>query len=291
MNSSRVPFVTPMQWNMETSVKSRAAATTVPKESPLYQAAGFVETVGGSSVAYALSSNPTPQSLSIFRILGTGVTAYEAEQMRGAVCTQLSFSGGDSELMLKAGGVGIGKYHQATRAASPSQMAAALRWFSPTRGTKPLGYYQVESEIIRITAMNYSTFTATIARAQLSSTGAAYGARSSASTSPRASTCCPARRALEVPAGHEDGPLRQLSLSLVAKREDVALLGKATQRPSLATTIVCGTAAGVSSPSACPRASSRPSRCRDSANDVSSIRAPRCGCATARAATTWFPSR
>ena len=100
--------------------------------------------------------------------------------MRGAVCTQLSFSGGDSELMLKAGGKGIGKYHQgySSSITLADGSGTSLVFANAEEGYRfSLGYYQVESEIIRITAMNYSTFTATIARAQLSSTGAAHSTK------------------------------------------------------------------------------------------------------------------
>lgn len=170
----------PIPWSIESSVKSRATNATVPAEAPLYKAAGMTEAVGGSSVTYTLAGAPDVYGLSLYRIFGKSPYSYEAEQLRGGVAKTLSWSGGDAELMLKASGEAISKSHLGYSASITlaDGSGTSLVFADAEEGYRfGLGFYQCQSEVIKITAMNYSTFTATIARAQLSTTGAAHSAQ------------------------------------------------------------------------------------------------------------------
>jgi hypothetical protein len=78
--------VAPIPFDVTTSVKSRTAIDTVPKESPLYKAAGLTETVNSStSVVYSIVSAPTVSSLSLYSALGAAPIM--AEQGKGGVAT------------------------------------------------------------------------------------------------------------------------------------------------------------------------------------------------------------
>ncbi len=176
--------VKPGAWSIESSVKSRAAVDTVPRESALYRAAGMTQTVsGGASVAYTLPGAPIETansfaSLSLCRLFGKSPYVYEAEQMRGGVVKTLAWSGGDTELILKASGDWADKYilGYSSSITLADGSVTTLTFASAEEAYRfGLGYYQVESEVIRITARPTST-TATITRAQLTTTGAAHTA-------------------------------------------------------------------------------------------------------------------
>lgn len=174
--------VKPIPFSLHSSVKTRAGATTVPIEDAIYRAAGLIKTVGGSSVAYTPDATPLATSngflgLSVYRAFGTAPYSYEAEQLRGGVIKSLNFSGGDKELELKAAGEAIGKYHLGFATLTVNNSVTSFTFADVEEGYRfGIGWYQCESEIIKITAMDYTTFTATIARAQLGSSAASHAA-------------------------------------------------------------------------------------------------------------------
>ncbi len=301
----------PIPFSLETSVKSRAAADTVPKESDIYEAAGFTETVNSStSVVYTTTATPTPNTLAIRSVLGTGTAANEAEQGRGGVVKQLAFSGGDTELMLKVSGAFAGKYWlgQSTgTVANGSDLTIAL-------GTAAhayrfgVGYYQIESEIVYVSAVNYSTGDLTVTRAQLSSSGAAHSAAAiypyipslTLAGSPiseanvtvtldgTATRCTKFDLTIDTGIDHlpaESGSSyvqgakatrmnAKLNVEMVLTREQVAWIGKANQRKAIAVTIACGTGAGGIVTFSLPYCEVEPFNVPAPANDITLVRIP-----------------
>lgn len=270
--------VEPIEFSLETSIKKRAAATTVAKEAVLYRAGGLIETVGGSSVGYTLSLAPVVPSLSILRALGA--PALESELGRGGIVKSLEWSGGDAELLLKAAGAFVAK--RAAGSVASITLAdgsgTTLTVTSDEAYRLSLGYYLCESEILEVTAINYTSGELTLERAQLSSSGAAHAAKP-------LYPYCPALTATDDPISEADltvtldgdsyrctkfvvtlstgvdhlpaeagSKYRQglkvirceakASLSLVLKGEDLMLLGKCTQKKNVAAVITCGTGAG-----------------------------------------------
>lgn len=308
--------VKPIPFSIEASVKSRAAVDTVPQESALYRAGGLTQTVsGGVSVAYSLGATPKETAnsfagVSIYRALGKGVAVYEAEQLRGGVVKTISWSGGDKELTVKAAGEAIGKYHQGY--SSSITLAAAgtlsLVFANAEEGYRfGLGYYLVESEAIQITAMNYTTFTATIARGIFGTTAAAHAAKPLTPYIPTLTYLgSPISEGNTVTATLDSVALRAMafnidlttgmdmlpgesgskyvqdakvlrydlkgSIRLVLAREQVALLGKAKQRNTCALSVVqsTGTAGGIVTFSM-PYCEVVPLKVPDTTNDVAIV--------------------
>ncbi len=175
--------VKPIAWSLEYSMKSRATNATVPPDSGLLGAAGFAATTPGSnSVLYSLVGSPIPATnfagVSLYRIFGKSPYSYEAEQLRGGVVKTINWSGGDSELMVKVSGEAIGKYVLGYSASVTlvDGSGTTLTFANAEEAYRfGLGWYQIESEVIKITARPTST-TATIVRAELTTTGAAHTA-------------------------------------------------------------------------------------------------------------------
>ncbi len=306
--------VKPIPFSLETSVKARTANTTVPQESVIMKAAGLLETVGGSSVAYTPPASPVLSgafaSLSLYRFFGQSPYTLKAEQLRGGLIKTLEWSGGDKELMLKAAGEAIGRN---ALAYAPSITLAdaggtSLVFTDAEEGYRfGVGWYQVESEVIKITSMNYSTFTATIARAQLSTTGAAHAAKALRPYVPSMSypaAAIPmseqnvavtvdsvAMRAMaadvQLTTGMEMGPPEsgskytqapkvlkydlKASLKMMLHQEDTALEGKATQRKLCALTFAFGTGTGGIVTFSIPYAEIVPFKTPDTNNDVALV--------------------
>ena len=302
--------VAPIAFSATTSVKSRATATTVPKESDLYEAAGLIETVGGANVAYALTANPTPVGLSILKALGTGATCYAAEQGRGGCMQSLAWSGGDQELTLKVGGAFAGKYHlgyvdSVTFAAATGDPDAVSVEYAHRLA---LGYYQVESEVVLLTAINYATGALTTTRAQLATSGAAHAAKPMYPHVPTltlagspiseanftvtidgvAILATGFEVALETGLKHRPAEAGSKyvqglyatrynvkpTVKMLLHREDVALIGKATQRKNCAITIVAGTGAGSIVTFSMPQCEARFGALPDVQNDAVAISLP-----------------
>lgn len=273
--------VEPIAFSLEKSVKSRASATTVPEESPLLKAAGLVETVGGSDVAYSIASAPTLNSLALLSVLGAGSAAYFAEHGLGGVVKQLQFAGGDSELMLKASGAfaqkeWLGQSTGTLIDASDTTLALDTPAHAYRFG---LGYLQIGSEVVLVTAINYTTGILTVVRAQAGTTAAAH---TSATLYPYQPTFTPTgvspiseanctvtldgtatrctKFSIDITTGVDHRPGETGSkyiqgikivrievkptIEFVLTKELVDVIGKVNQRKSVALTIVCGTGAG-----------------------------------------------
>jgi hypothetical protein len=318
--------VAQMPWSLETSVKSRATVDTVPHEAVLYRAAGLSETVNGSSnVTYSIAPNPlndgfdtgggnSLQSMSLYRCLGVGSGAttsrYLAEQMRGCIAKTLSWSGGDKELTLKASGDAIGKYTLAySLSITFADGSATTITFGSAeeayRFAQGIGWYQIESEIVKITVTpTAGATTGTVARAQLASSGAAHAAKplvpylptlSAYTGSPISEVNCSVTLdsqtirfqsfTVEFTSGIELGPgetgskyiqtpivkrcSAKVTLKGLMRREDLALLGKASvQATPLALSIVCGTGTGSIATFSLPQCEVDAYKVPDNGNDV-----------------------
>lgn len=307
--------VKPIPFNIEASVKSRSAADTTPQESALYRAAGLTQTVtGATSVAYTLPATPIQTSnsfagLSMYRALGKGSYIYEAEQLRGGVVKTLDWSGGDKELMIKASGEAIGKYELGYSASVTlaDNSGTTLTFANAEEAYRfGFGWYLIESEVVKITARPTTT-TATIARAQLSTSAAAHAAQPMIPYLPTLTYAgSPVSEGGTVTVTLDGVTLRAMSfgitltsgmdllpgesgskyvqapkavrydlkanVKLVLAREQVSLLGKARDRNTCAVTIVqsTGTAGGINTFSM-PYTEVMPFKVPDTANDVAIV--------------------
>lgn len=284
--------VKPLPWNMVTSVKTRADADDVPVEHPLYAAAGLKRTINsGTSVVYSLVGAPVQSgdfsSLSIYRAIGVGTDStsnrYFAEQLRGGIVQEITFSGGDRELTTRFGGQAIGKYHLGfSNSITFSDGSGTTLTFGSAEEAYRFdrGWYQIESEVVKITSdMVAGDTSCTVSRAQLSTSGAAHAAKPlvpylptvAYTGSPIPETTCTVSidsqtirfTSFEISftSGLDMGPGEtgsvyvqtpivkrytvKVTLKGMMRREDVALLGKAKrQKTPCAVSIVCGTGAG-----------------------------------------------
>ena len=282
--------VAPIPFSIETSVKSRSAIDAAPRELPLYVAAGLY-TQGNASTSYTATATNDPVAstafagVSVRRAFGDRAAAsiYEAEQGRGGIIKTLDWSGGDKEVMLKASGVFMGKYHLGYAVSVTLANGSAT---SVDLGTSEaaqnfgLGYYLIESEVVNVTAVDVSTHLATIVRGALSTSAVAHSAKAmlpympapSVSGSPiseaTASSCVLDSVTLPVlswsvslTTGADASPGEtgskyftqpvfkrydsKVKLKLQLRREGVSLLGKATRKKSpLALSLSQGSAVG-----------------------------------------------
>jgi hypothetical protein len=271
--------VEPIPFSIDKPIMSRATAATAPEESPILKAAGLTETIG-ASVAYTIGTT-NPSSLWLLSVLGAGSLAQQGEHGLGGVVKQLQFSGGDSELMLKASGAvarknWLGQFVGTLVDASDLTLVADTAADIYRAGE---GYYQSGSEAVEVTATNFTGNSHTVARAIAGTVAAAHvgqafypynptpapvgvAAISEANctvTLDSIATRC-TKFSIDITTGVDHLPgetgskyaqglklIRtgvKVSLELVLTRELVALLGKANQRKSVALSIVCGTGAG-----------------------------------------------
>ena len=280
--------VAPAAFSLNASLKSRTAVDTVPHLAGLFEAAGLVTTVNGAT-SYVLSPSATPIESGDFvpvtlrRVLGSGDADRELETLAGCVVRQVSISGGDTEVMLGFQGVGRGpKYTQGGLDAVTLSdgVGTALTVTAAESYALAVGYYQCEAEIIFVSAVAYGSTSATIARAQLGSTGAAHAAKSFRPYIPAgiAFTGAPISEALttnvsvggvalratswnwtlqtgldllpgETGAKYSQGAKYgrydlAIAVNILAKGDDIRLLNRATQRALVAVSLSQGTAAG-----------------------------------------------
>lgn len=308
--------VKPMPFSFEASVKSRAAVDTDPQETAVYQAAGLSKaTSAGVSVTYSLPAEPivsTPfVGLTLYRLFGKSPYVRQAEMLRGGVVKTLSWSGGDKELTLKAGGDAIGKYvlGYAASVTLADGSGTTLTFNSVEEGLRfGIGWYQIESEIIKITTPStVSSAAATITRAQGGTTGAAHSAQPIRPYIPSLTYAgSPISEGATVTVTVDSQVLRAMSfdisltsgmdllpgesgskyiqgvsakrydvtasLKMVLHTEDVSMLGKALLRKAAAVTIVqsSGAAGGVVTFSL-PYCEIMPFKVPDTANDVAIV--------------------
>jgi len=116
--------------------------------------------------------------LSMQRFLGKGLAAYQSELLRGGVARSLKFEGGDKELMLTASGAGVGKRSLGMVTATFLDGSTTTMTLASTEDSFriDLGYYLIENEVVLVTAYTAGSATATATRAQLGTTGAAHAA-------------------------------------------------------------------------------------------------------------------
>lgn len=307
--------VDPIALEVVASVKSRADADDSPKELPLYRAAGLLQTInGGTNNIFTTPADPIGDTLafaglSLFRGFGPAIYRYEAEQLRGGVIRSLEWSGGDKEWMVKASGVGIGKYALGSVASvtlADGVGTTLTLTAEQSYGIGP-GYYQIENEIILVqgTQANIGDTARTIARAQLSSSGAAHSAKPmypympslTYVGSPISEANCTftldsvAMRALsavvtletgmdllpgETGSKHIQGPKSgrykwSVAIKSVLHREEAAWMGKVTKRKSMALSLVFGTGAGAVGTFSFPQGELRPFVVPDTNNDVAVV--------------------
>lgn len=180
--------VEPIQWTLDSSMKSRAAVDTAPHLLALFKAAGLTCTAN-AGVSYTMTPSQQPlesgdfAGVSLYRYEGTALACHFAEVLRGCVTKSLRFEGGGGELLAKMGGVGIGK------TTGTNQAGVLGRLDSVTLGTVGAtsititaeesyrvhpGYYLIESEIVLVTACTPGSTTVTITRGALGSTAATH---------------------------------------------------------------------------------------------------------------------
>lgn len=180
--------VQPIDWTLDASLKSRAAADTSPPLLALFKAAGLkVTTSAGVSVTLAPSPQPIESGdfagASLTRFEGSGLACHLAETLRGCVTRTLRLEGGGGELLAKLAGVGVGKSTASGQAAVQGRLdsitlanntATSLTISAEESYRLGLGYYLCESEIIQVTACTPGGTSATIVRGALASTAAAH---------------------------------------------------------------------------------------------------------------------
>lgn len=303
----RVP---PTDFSLVTSCKSRAAAGTAAVELPIYRAAGILETLGATAV-YTLPANPLSAAfagLSALRALGhpTNSDAHLAEQLRGGVIKSLMWRGGDSELLLTANGVAVEKRHFGSAdALSVIDGSTTTVNHTAAEGERlSVGWYKWESEIIYISAVGATS--STMARAQLSSSGAAHAsaplypyvpamsaltgvpiseATSTVTIDGTATRCTSFEVGLttgmdllpgETGSAYVQGAKAirydlTCKVGLVLKGNDVSLLGKVKSYDVVTLSLLQGTGAGSIATFSMPFAEVMPFAVPDTANDVAVV--------------------
>jgi hypothetical protein len=296
-------------WTLESAIMGRAAVDTVPIEDAFYRAGGLLRTVNsGTSVVYATQGNPALLGLTMDVVSDTALNAQLGERGFGGAVESLEWTGGDAELGLKVGGNFVdkelrGKLDSVTMASGISTTLTITAEESYRLG---LGYYWCEAEAIRVTAVTPGGTSATIARAQLGTTGVAHTAQPLVPYTPALSNptgrpipestatfTCDAvalrlqswgisfRTGIEHLPG-ETGSQRVQGLKAVrydvgvtAKgvlyEDYVTLLGKATARRNTPLTIVQGTGAGRIATFSMPFAELVAVPVADSAEDVAMV--------------------
>ncbi len=269
--------VKPIPFSIETSIKSRASAGTIMKEAVLLKAAGLTGTLGASDV-YSISSAPTLTSLSFLRTAGSGTNANLGEWGQGGIIKNLAFALGDKELTLKASGAFAKKTTLGAIDSVSCLIGATTLVVTAEECYRiGLGYYQIENEVVLVTANDYAT-TLTITRAQASTSAAAHTSVpmnpyipaptlagspisevNAVCTIDAIATRC-TKFSIDIDTGMDHLPGEtgskyvqgskvtrigiKAQAELVLTTQFVALLQKAQQRKAVALSIVCGTTAG-----------------------------------------------
>jgi hypothetical protein len=173
----------PVPWNVMMSLKSRADADDPLRELALWKACGFVITTNAAtSVVVSPGADPLPTDfvpVSLTRILGRSPGEMELETLAGCFAESLRIEGGDKEVMLTFAGQGqhkgVGTSVSSITLADGSTTSLTVTAENSYALTP--GYYICESEIILVQSVTLGGTTATIARAQLGSSGVAHSAQ------------------------------------------------------------------------------------------------------------------
>lgn len=183
--------VMPIEWSLDTSLKSRAAVDTASQLVNLLKAAGLVHTINAASnVTITPSQQPLESGafagVSLVRWLGSALACHEAETLRGCVVRSLRLEGASSELLVKLAGVGIGKTTALSQAGAQGSIDSvtlldgvdtSLDITAEESYRVGVGYYLIESEIVRVTACTPGSTSATIVRGELGSAAVAHAAK------------------------------------------------------------------------------------------------------------------
>lgn len=152
--------VEPIPFSIEYSQKSRAAVDTAAKDLAILKAAGMTQTITGG-VSTALTVGPTPietgsfSPLQLMRYLGKGDALHEMEMSSGGVVKQISWSGGEKEITVKASGDAASKTW-AGRIDSFTLASGVVTTYTPSvSDVRKFGganaiYAQCESEIMTL---------------------------------------------------------------------------------------------------------------------------------------------
>lgn len=163
-------------WSLDVSVKGRAAIDDAAAEDALYRAAGLARTINAAtSAVYATQGSFLPSGLTIDCVRDTAANAQMAERGYGGAVESLVWSGGDKELTLKAGGKFIDKQLRGKiDSISFNNVATTITITAEESYRLGLGYYLIDSEVIEVTACTPGGTSATIERAQLSTSAATH---------------------------------------------------------------------------------------------------------------------
>lgn len=184
--------VEPIPWSVETSVKSRSAIDAATLEGELYAMAGLYR-IAHASTNYLIQPITTPIESGVFasgqmlRFLGSGLAAYEAEQLNGCVCRKLTWEGGDKELTLKAEGVAASKvtFGALNSITVPDATDPTVLTHTAEESYRlGVGYYLCELEIMHIDAATDITRGGTSSTIQRAKLGSYHYAHNSAPLNP-----------------------------------------------------------------------------------------------------------
>lgn len=278
--------VAPIPWTVVGSVKKRAAVDSASIEAVLLKAAGLVATTNaGTSVVLSYDSAPidggafVPADLQ--RIIGTAPAASESEVLRGCAVQTLTIEGGDKELRYTFEGTALSKESQGTIETLTVDSSATTISLGSAAAARAagVGYYQCESEIIRVTAVDYATGDLTVVRAQMSTSAASHTSKPAyplrapptyattpiteamttnveiAGVSLRATSWrAKLQTGMEALPGETGSKFSQghlarrtdmaIEIAVIAKGEDLKLIQRAAQRDTVAVKLEQGTVAG-----------------------------------------------
>jgi len=173
----------PVPWNVMLSLKTRAAADTVPGEVALWKAAGIGRTVNAAT-SYVLAPTNTPVESSDFvaqtlkRIVGRSPGEMEYESLLGCFADTVKLEGGDKEVMATFSGMGREKGTGTSLAAVTLTLAGTTITVTAAESYAfTPGYMICESEVVLVGAVMYGGTTINVTRAQLGTTGVAHTAQ------------------------------------------------------------------------------------------------------------------
>lgn len=176
--------VAPIPFSVVAAVKQRSAIDASPVELALLKACGFTVTTNAStSVVLGYNSAPIDGgsfvAADLARIIGSSPAASEAEVLRKCCVRTLTIEGGDKELRYTFAGEALSKESRATietLTVDGSSTTISLGSAAAARAAG-VGYYICESEIFKVTAVNYATGDLTVVRGALSSSAAAHSSK------------------------------------------------------------------------------------------------------------------
>jgi hypothetical protein len=247
-------------------------------------------------------------SCSLTEILGAQTAAYQAEILRGCIVDKLRFEGGDKELTLTASGKGVGKLVQGAldSVTLASAVVTTLTHTAEESYRLEPGYYLCESEVVQVTVVGYGSTSSTIARGALGTTAAAHTAAKFQPYVPPSITYSGAPISevvtsfalggVSIPvtswyveistgAGFTTGEVGskyaqnvrftrydvKVGAKLVLRADNVSLLGKVRQRPTVALALSQGAGVGGIFSLGITNAEVEPFAVPDVANDVATV--------------------